>query len=89
MTWLANFMGLSGTGPVYAFWSGFGSDLGEVVILGAIVGAYRKHTCHVKGCWRLSRRPVEGTSHIVCHRHHPQGAPSAQRVLDDHAAANR
>jgi hypothetical protein len=45
-------------GPYYGFWSGFGSDLEEFGILGAIgAGIYslvRKFNCHEPGCWRVS-----------------------------------
>lgn len=54
--------------PYYAFFSGFGSDLSEFAILGAILGAYHKHNCHVKGCWRIGKHTVDGTP--FCSRHH-------------------
>ena len=53
----------SASGPWYAFWSGFGSDLGELAIVGAIV---RHVNCHSKGCWRLGHHHA-GT--VSCHRH--------------------
>lgn len=55
-------------GTPYAFWSGFGSDLGEVALLGAVLGAYRKHHCHEARCWRIGRHTVNGTP--WCNRHH-------------------
>lgn len=55
----------------YGWWSGFGSDLGEFAILGAVIAALRKHNCHVKGCWRIQRHAVEGTPYVVCAKHHP------------------
>ncbi len=57
-------------GPYYAFWSGFGSDLGEATIVVGIVATWRHHNCHVKGCARLGRR-VDGTPYLACPRHHP------------------
>lgn len=87
---LGHFFGLdNGSGPNYLFWSGVGSDITEVAIIGALVTMYRRHNCGVKGCWRVGRRQVLGTDHVVCHRHHPSGKPSAQDVLDDHARATR
>lgn len=73
----------------YTFWSGFGSDLGEVAIIGAIIGAYRKHTCHAAGCWRISKHHVEGTPWITCRKHHPaiDRAPTAEEIGRDHAAS--
>lgn len=58
------------SGPWYGFFSGFGSDLSEVAILGAVLGAYRKHNCHEKGCPRIGRHVVDGTP--WCNRHHEQ-----------------
>jgi len=84
--WLSHILGLDNlSGPWYGFWSGFGSDLGEVTILGALGSLYWKHTCHVDRCWRLGRHPVAGTGFTVCRRHHPHDAPTHQDVLDAHA----
>lgn len=35
-------------GPIYAFWSGIGSDIGEITILGFVINWYRKHKEHMK-----------------------------------------
>ena len=70
--WLLNFTGTNipeGGSKWYNFWSGFGSDLGELVIIGSLVGLYKHHNCHVKGCWRIGRHPVDGTPYITCHKH--------------------
>jgi hypothetical protein len=88
--WILNFFGINNlSGYGYGFWSGIGSDLGEFALIGAVVALYRKHNCHVKGCWRLSRHPVEGTPWVTCRKHHPliNEAPSAEQVLADHRAA--
>ena len=37
----------------YQWWSGAGSDLTELALLGAVVTHFRHHNCHHKGCWRL------------------------------------
>jgi hypothetical protein len=69
--WLAVHTGtVNEPGAYYGFWSGFGSDLGEVALLGAIAGAYHKHNCHRKGCWRVGRHTVDGTP--WCNHHHEQ-----------------
>jgi hypothetical protein len=73
MGWLLHWLAVhTGTvnepGPYYGFWSGFGSDLGEVALLGAVLGAYRKHNCHEPRCWRMGRHIVDGTP--WCNRHH-------------------
>lgn len=52
----------------YNFWSGFGSDLTEFALIGALIGVYRKHNCHDKGCWRVGRHIVDGTP--WCNKHH-------------------
>jgi hypothetical protein len=67
--WLAVHTGTSNeASPYYAFWSGFGSDLGEVTLLAAIAGMYAKHNCHSKHCWRVGKHVVDGTP--WCNRHH-------------------
>ncbi len=61
----------------YQWWSGIGSDLGEVTLItGLAIGFWRtkKHLeCHVespKNCHRIGR-PVPGTGHRACRAHHP------------------
>lgn len=88
--WLFHILGLDNLGgPWYGFWSGFGSDLSEVVLIGALYQLFRKHNCHVKGCWRVGRHPVDGTDHIVCRRHHPDDDPTHADVLQNHYDAKR
>jgi hypothetical protein len=58
-------------GDGYQFWSGIGSDLGELTLIGAIAAWYRMHNCHVNRCWRLSWHPHPDHGHPVCRRHHP------------------
>jgi hypothetical protein len=64
-----------GPDPYYNFWSGFGSDLGEVTLISAVgVGVYtgvRKVNCHARGCWRIGHHMLEGTPYILCKHHHP------------------
>ena len=82
--WFRHFFGLDdGSGPIYLAWSGAGGDLGELTLLGGVWMLYRKHNCHAKGCWRLSRHHVEGTPYIVCSKHHPNvpdGGASAEHI---------
>ena len=69
--WLAVHTGSSntpGTPPNYNFWSGSGSDLGEVAIIGGIITLVRKHTCHEPKCYRISRHVVDGSP--WCDKHH-------------------
>ena len=88
--WIAEHMGLDNlSGTYYGFWSGIGSDLGEVTLLAAVVGLWRAHACHVNHCWRIGHRKVPGTDHIACRRHHPTDAPTHAEMLDDHDQARR
>lgn len=61
------------TGPRggYWFWSGIGSDIGELTIVAAAVVFYRRHECHIQGCWRPAWHPHPEHGHPVCKRHHP------------------
>ena len=56
--------------------------------IGALAAGYallRKHNCHVKGCWRIGRHPVDGTHFITCLHHHPRDAPPTHdEVLQAH-----
>ncbi len=94
MAWLAHILGIDNvSGAWYAFWSGFGSDLGEVAIVGSLLAAYRRHTCHVDSprfCWRPGVHPVEGTPYKVCKRHHPRvpDAVSAHHIAQAHQQAS-
>jgi hypothetical protein len=51
--WLLHWLGIdTTTGPFYAFWSGFGSDLGELAIVGAL---WHHLNCREPHCWRIAR----------------------------------
>lgn len=91
--WIAIHTGVvDEAGPYYAFWSGFGSDLAELSLVGAVVtGVYqlaRKWNCHQPGCLRLGTHQAAGGTFNLCYRHHPdfQGSkPSAQLIAALHA----
>lgn len=79
MNWVGHILGLDNlSGPWYGFWSGFGSDMSEVIMFGWLYAFLRKHNCHVQGCWRIGRHAVDG--YVVCARHHPKGAPTAEDI---------
>jgi len=63
-------------GPYYGFWSGFGSDLTEFGVIGAIAtGVYqlvKKYNCHAPGCWRVGNHPAADGQFSLCYRHHPE-----------------
>jgi hypothetical protein len=75
-------------GPYYGFWSGFGSDLEEFGILGAIgAGIYqlvKKYNCHEPGCWRVGQHPAAGGQFLLCYRHHPdyQGKKPTHELIE-------
>jgi hypothetical protein len=77
-------------GPYYAFWSGFGSDLGEATIFVGIIATWRHHSCHVRGCARIGRQ-VPGTPYLACPKHHPehQGNKRSVSLEDIHDAHKR
>lgn len=58
------------SGKWYAFWSGFGADLPELVIFLVL---WRKVTCDVAGCHRIAFHRVHGTHFATCRKHHPDG----------------
>lgn len=80
----------SGSSRAYSFWSGFGSDIGELTIVAGLIGIYRAHTCHTNRCWRWAKYPVEGTPYKVCRRCHPivpDEGPSLAHIHDAHREA--
>jgi hypothetical protein len=69
---LSQELGISNSSSrAYDFWSGSGSDIGEIAIIGAVVGVFRKHNCHIKGCYRIGKHPLENSPFILCKKHHP------------------
>jgi hypothetical protein len=81
---IGHLVGTDGKGW-YNFWSGLGADIGGLTILGGALGVYRKHNCHVAGCWRIAKQQVIGTSWMVCHHHHPAGRPTPDDLVQAHA----
>ncbi|MCU1587556.1 MAG: hypothetical protein JWN31_1049 [Frankiales bacterium] len=62
---------INGGGRWYLWWSGMFSNL---TIFAAMIIFYRKHNCHIHGCWRIGRHTAvdaNGVEHIVCKSHHP------------------
>ncbi len=85
LNWLWFHLGLSnGNSAWYLFPSGWGSIIIPPILTAApiVVVLLRKHNCHVHGCWRIGRHPVEGTPYTVCSRHHPDGELTAAQVRD-------
>lgn len=70
--WLQKFFGASNTaGVAYGFWSGSVSDIGEVVLLGALIGVYKHHNCAIPRCPRIAHKKfeVKETHQYTCHHH--------------------
>lgn len=87
MHWLAHWLGLDdGSGTPYLFWSGVGSDISELGILGALLAHVRAFNCEVHGCWRLGRHTT-AAAHRVCRHHHPEDALTADGVAEAHHEA--
>lgn len=73
------------SGRWYAWWSGSGSDVEELFLLGgAVFALYRRHQCETRRCLRLVRHQT-AAGHHVCHRHSALGrAPSRDEILAAH-----
>lgn len=91
--WFALHTGVlkGGPDPYYNFWSGIGSDIGEVTLISAVgIGLYtgvRKVNCHSKRCWRIGHHALEGTPYILCRHHHPDvpnGGATHEHILSEH-----
>ncbi|GAB3046761.1 hypothetical protein GCM10027053_00540 [Intrasporangium mesophilum] len=91
-SWLAVHTGLTDlTGPYYGFWSGIGSDIAELTLVGAVsTGVYqlvKKYNCHHPGCWRVGNHPAAGGQFYLCWRHHPDfmgGKPTKEIIAELH-----
>jgi hypothetical protein len=88
--WLEVHLGIvNESGPYYAFWSGFGSDIAEFGILGALATALyqavKRYNCHFPGCWRIGIHPAAGGQFHLCYRHHPDmaGTKLTQALIQD------
>lgn len=68
--WVELHLGIArgGPDPWYNFWSGFGSDVGELAIVGGLVAMVRHANCAHSPCWRLSRH-VTVDGHKLCRTH--------------------
>lgn len=58
-------------GPGYQFWSGIGSDIGQITLVGGLIAMYRKHNCGAPRCLRIGKHPTADGLHHLCRRHHP------------------
>lgn len=51
----------------------FSGPLPDLVFVGALIHAYRKHICHARRCFRPAWHVDPAHGHPVCRRHHPLG----------------
>jgi hypothetical protein len=86
---ILNVLGVTNlSGRWYGWWSGAGSDIGEVAIIGGLITVVRRHNCEVHRCWRVGRHHT-AAGHAVCRVHSPDGAPTHDDVIAAHRAAVR
>lgn len=91
MTWLWHVLGLdNASGMAYLAWSGVGSDISELALIGGAFALYKRHTCHVNSprfCWRPGTHPVAGTAFKACAKHHPTvpNQITADHIAEAHA----
>lgn len=73
------------TSQWYNFWSGFGSDIAEVAILGGVIQLYRKHNCHTTHCLRIAHHKftdkATGTEYMLCKKHYRQVHPEVSKIV--------
>jgi hypothetical protein len=75
--WLAIHTGTENEpGVYYGFFSGFGSDLGEITLVGAALTVYKRYSCHTWWCPRPGQHDFTdaetGITYKLCKRCHPQ-----------------
>lgn len=67
----------------YQWWSGAGSDLGELALITAVIAAYRHVNCDAPRCWR--RGPYKtAAGHKLCRKHHPEAHPRHLSLREIH-----
>ena len=86
MNFILHWLGLdNSSGPIYSFYSGVGSDIAELSLLGGVIGILRKHNCETHGCPRLGRHewidPLTGLRHVLCRKHHPHDHLTQEYIL--------
>lgn len=70
-------------GPYYGFFSGFGSDLSEIALLGGFAVIVRRFNCHTSGCWRVGRFHLAGSQFLVCSRHHREVTGTPKKLTPE------
>ena len=57
-------------GNGYQFWSGIGSDFGEITLITAVIAWYIHNQCHVNTCHKIGKHPFK--HYKLCAKHHPE-----------------
>jgi hypothetical protein len=73
----------------YNFWSGSGSDISEITLLGIAIAGWKHVNCAAPWCFRIGRHPTADGLHKLCRRHHPDlpnRRLSLQEIHDRHRA---
>lgn len=52
----------------YQFWSGIGSDFGEITLVVGIAAWWHHNNCIMKGCYRKGHKDPEH-GHPICKKH--------------------
>lgn len=76
---LGHFFGIDG-GGFYNFYSGFAQAIGSITLLGGLGTFWLHKVCHVHNCHRLGRMKIEGSEWTVCHKHHPAGPATVDKI---------
>jgi hypothetical protein len=87
--WLAFATGSYNTQGVahnYNFFSGAGSDIGEITIATSLFASafvlWRANTCHrYWWCWHHGHFLLEGTPYKLCAKHHPDDVPTRKEAM--------
>lgn len=61
-------------GRGYQFWSGAGSDFGEVTLIVGVLAAFRRWNCNERGCFRHGY-PHGDHGRPVCNKHYESHDP--------------
>lgn len=85
--WLNHALGTDG-GAFYRFYSGFGTAIGSITLLGGLATFFQTRRCQVDGCTAVGKRTVPGTDWKVCPGHHPDG-PLTQEKIERHMRDRR
>jgi hypothetical protein len=68
----------------YQFWSGIGSDISEITLVGIALAAFRRINCHSPWCWRIGHHPTADGHFKLCRRHHPDLADKPLSLEEIH-----